>query len=215
VDAIAARVFAQETLNELARWSGIPIVNALSDDEHPCQALADLLTIYERRGSLKGTQLAYIGDGNNVARSLAVAAALAGMSYTIASPAGFELDEASIAFAGSLAAQTGGSVRQVVEPADAVAGADFIYTDAWFSMGEEMEAESRRPIFQRYQINSALLDLAPESALVMHDLPAHRGEEITDDVLDGPQCIAFDQAENRRHAQKAVLALILSDAGRA
>jgi ornithine carbamoyltransferase len=213
VDAIAARVFAQETLSELSKWSGIPIINALSDDEHPCQALADLLTIYERRGTLAGVHLAYIGDGNNVARSLAFASAMAGMTYTIAAPSGYELDSAAIEKTTMLARENGGAIRQVHDPVEAVEDADFIYTDAWFSMGEEMERELRRPIFWQYQINDRLLSHAPEGALVMHDLPAHRGEEITDEVLDGPRCIAFDQAENRRHAQKAVLALILSEAG--
>jgi ornithine carbamoyltransferase len=209
VDAIAARVFAQATLTELATWSGIPVINALSDDEHPCQALADLLTIYERCGALRGVRLTYLGDGNNVARSLAVAAALAGMHYVIASPQGYELDEEIFGLAESAAKESGGSIRQLRDPAEAVADADFIYTDAWFSMGEEMERELRRPIFWPYQVNSQLLAKAPSHALVMHDLPAHRGEEITDDVLDGARCIAFDQAENRRHAQKALLALIL------
>lgn len=211
VDAIAARVFAQQTLVELAKWADIPVINALSDDEHPCQILADLLTIYEQRGSLHGARLAYLGDGNNVARSLAIGTALAGMHYTVASPEGYELDEALVEEAARLNEQTGGSIRLVREPEVAVADADFIYTDAWFSMGEEMEREMRRPIFWSYQVNERVLSYAPPSALVMHDLPAHRGEEITDEVLDGPRCIAFDQAENRRHAQKAVLALILAE----
>lgn len=212
VDAVAARVFAQQTLHELAAWADIPVINALSDDEHPCQVLADLLTIYERRGSLAGTRLTYLGDGNNVASSLALGAALAGMHYTIASPEGYELPQEILEEARRICDQTGASIRLQREPEAAVAGADFIYTDAWFSMGEEMERELRRPIFARYQVNTRLLSYAPAHALVMHDLPAHRGEEITDEVLDGPRCLAFDQAENRLHAQKAVLALILAEA---
>jgi ornithine carbamoyltransferase len=178
VDAIAARVFAQETLNELAKWSGIPVINALSDDEHPCQAIADLLSILERRGSLEGVHLAYLGDGNNVARSLAVAAAQSGMRFSIASPDGYELDEATIAEAVALAAASGGAFHQLRDPQEAVQDADFIYTDAWFSMGEEMEQELRRPIFQPYQVNQQLLRCAPAAALVMHDLPAHRGGRL-------------------------------------
>ncbi len=211
VDCIAARTFKTETVLELARYAGVPVINALSDSEHPCQALADLLTIRERKGGLRGVTVAFIGDGNNVANSLCLAAALSGMHFRIASPVGYQLADPVVRKAEALAAATGASVRLMTEPAEAVEGADVVYTDVWASMGQEREAGVRKEDFSGYTVDSALMAGARDDAIFMHDLPAHRGEEVTDDVLDGPQSVVFDQAENRMHAQKAVLALLLAE----
>jgi len=211
VDGIAARTFAHETVEELARWAQVPVINALSDGEHPCQALADLLTVEEKLGGLAGVTLAFIGDGNNVARSLCLGAALTGMRFRIASPAGYELPTALVERAQEYAAASGGSVSCPRQPAEAVAGADIVYTDVWASMGQEREAEERRHAFAGYQVTAELMALASPKALFMHDLPAHRGEEVAEAVIEGPQSVVFDQAENRLHAQKAVLALILGE----
>jgi ornithine carbamoyltransferase len=189
----------------------VPIINALSDAEHPCQALADLLTIRERKGKLSGLKLAYIGDGNNVANSLAVGAAMNGMHFRIASPEGYEISSAVLTRAFDLAAEEGGSVEQLRDPEEAVSDADIVYTDVWASMGQERDAAVRREDFAGYTVDSALMSRARSDAIFMHDLPAHRGEEVTDDVIDGPQSAVFDQAENRLHAQKALLALILGE----
>lgn len=204
-DLIVCRTFAQSNLVRLGASSGVPIVNALSDWEHPCQALADVLTIREHGGTA-GRCLAYVGDGNNVARSLALAAAGEGMHVRLASPAGYELDEASIAEATSRARESGGSVSAMSDPEEAVLGADVVYTDTWTSMGQEVEAKQRLEAFVGYQVDVELVGKAAPDAHVMHCLPAHRGEEITDEVLDGPQSIVLDQAENRLHAQQALLA---------
>jgi ornithine carbamoyltransferase len=211
VDAIAARTFAQETVEELARWAAVPVINALSDGEHPCQAMADLLTIEEKLGGLAGVTLAFIGDGNNVARSLCLGTALTGMHFRIASPPGYELPMAVVERAQSYAAASDGSIACLRRPAEAVAGADVVYTDVWASMGQEQEAEERRRTFAGYQVTPALMALASARAIFMHDLPAHRGEEVVDAVIEGPQSVVFEQAENRLHAQKAVLALILGE----
>jgi ornithine carbamoyltransferase len=211
VDCIAARTFEQETVQELAAHSSVPVINALSDAEHPCQALADLLTIRERKGKLSGLKLAYIGDGNNVANSLSVGAAMNGMHFRIASPEGYEISSAVLTRALGFAAEEGGSVEQLRDPDEAVAGADIVYTDVWASMGQERDAAVRREDFAGYTVDSALMSRARSDAIFMHDLPAHRGEEVTDDVIDGPQSVVFDQAENRLHAQKALLALILGE----
>ncbi|MHB8574147.1 MAG: ornithine carbamoyltransferase [Dehalococcoidia bacterium] len=210
-DAIAARTFSQQTVEELAAWATVPVVNALTDTEHPCQILADLLTIKEHCGGLKGVRLAYIGDGNNVAASLVQGCALSGMHVTLASPDDYGVPKEPLARAEVYAERSGGSITEVQEPADAVRDADIIYTDVWISMGQEREAATRREAFMPYQVTMELLRTAPPGVRIMHDLPAHRGEEITDEVIDSPQSIIFDQAENRLHAQQALMALILGD----
>jgi ornithine carbamoyltransferase len=212
VDAIAARTFKHETVEELARWADVPVINALSDGEHPCQALADLLTIYEKKGRWRGLVLSFVGDGNNVARSLMLGSALAGMDFRIASPQGYGIATELVDKAKSLAA-SGAAVVCVESPQEAVSGADVVYTDVWMSMGQEKEQAERQRAFSGYQVNAELLALASPDAIVMHDLPAHRGEEIADEVIEGPQSAIFDQAENRLHAQKAVLSLILGGEG--
>jgi len=213
VDAIAARTFKHETVEELARWADVPVINALSDGEHPCQALADLLTIYEKKGRWRGLVLSFVGDGNNVARSLMLGSALAGMDFRIASPQGYGISTELVDKAKSLAAASGAAVACVESPQEAVSGADVVYTDVWTSMGQEKERAERQRAFSGYQVNAELLALALPDAIVMHDLPAHRGEEIADEVIEGPQSAIFDQAENRLHAQKAVLSLILGGEG--
>ena len=213
VDAIAARTFKHETVEELARWADVPVINALSDGEHPCQALADLLTIYEKKDRWRGLVLAFVGDGNNVASSLMLGSAMVGMEFRIASPQGYCVSRALVDKAESLAAASGAAVVCVESPQEAVRGADVVYTDVWASMGQEKEQVERRRAFSGYQVNAELLALASPDAIVMHDLPAHRGEEIADEVIEGPQSVVFDQAENRLHAQKAVLALILGGEG--
>ncbi len=209
VDGIAARTFAHATVTILAEHTRIPVVNALSDWEHPCQALATLLTIRERWGRLSGLRLAWVGDGNNVLRSLLLGAVRLGISVAIATPEGYGLDAETLRAARDGAAAAGAAVEVTDDPGQAVTGADLIYTDIWASMGREAEADVRRGAFARYQVNAALLSRAPRYALVSHCLPAHRGEEITDDVLDGPRSLAFEEAENRLHAQKALLARVL------
>lgn len=204
-DLIICRTFEQTNLERLAAASGVPVVNALSDWEHPCQALADVLTIREHGGT-SGRTLAYIGDGNNVARSLAIAAAGEGMHVRVASPAGYELDAASVAEASSRADSSGGSMTTMSDPVEAVRAAAVVYTDTWTSMGQELETGQRLEAFAGYQVDAELVGRALPGASVMHCLPAHRGEEISDDVLDGPQSVVLDQAENRLHAQQALLA---------
>ena len=211
VDGIGIRTFAHQTVTELADHATVPVVNALSDDEHPCQAFADLLTVREHLGHLDGVSWTYLGEGNNVARSLAFASVMSGMHLTVASPDGFGLPGETLSRARELPG--GGSVTQVTDPAQAVCAAQVIYTDVWASMGYEQELAARMEIFQPYQVNGALLQQAPADALVMHDLPAHRGQEITDHVIESDRSIVFDQAENRMHAQQALLALLLSEAG--
>ncbi len=209
VDGIAVRTFAQETVQALAEHARIPVLNALSDWEHPCQALAALLTIQERLGRLTGVRLAWVGDGNNVLRSFLLGMTRLGISIAIATPPRYGIDPETLRAAREDAASAGAAVEVTDDPAQAVAGADLIYTDAWASMGQEAEAAARRQAFARFQVNAALLARAPRTALVSHCLPAHRGEEITGEVLDGPRSVAFDEAENRLHVQKALLAQIL------
>ena len=209
VDGIAARTFVHDTILELARGAGIPVVNALSDWEHPCQTLATLLTIRERWGRLTDIRVTWIGDGNNVLRSLAFATGKLGLSLTICAPQGYGLDGDSLARAKADAAQSHGTIDVTDDPIRAVSAADLILTDVWTSMGQEQEAVARRRAFAPYQVNTGLLAKAPKGAVVSHCLPAHRGEEITDEVMDGPRCVAFDEAENRLHTQKALLAAIL------
>jgi ornithine carbamoyltransferase len=205
VDVIAVRTFRHETLEVLADYASVPVINALSDREHPCQALTDLFTIYEKKRELKGLTLAYIGDGNNVAHSLMLAASLVGMNFRIAFPKGYQVKPEILQLARGYAADNEGEVLLTSEPHQAVAGADVVYTDVWMSMGQEAEAEKRRRVFKGYQVNSHLLSLAKEDAILMHPLPAHRGEEVSDDVLDSPQSVVFDQAENRMHLAKTLL----------
>jgi ornithine carbamoyltransferase len=211
VSCIAARTFATETVQQLADYATVPVINALSDGEHPCQALADLLTVRENKGGLRGVTLAYIGDGNNVANSLALAGGLSGMHIRFASPGGYEVPGDILERAGALARDSGGSVAQLREPGEAVEGADAVYTDVWASMGQEGEAAVRREDFAGYCVDASLMQKARPDAIFMHDLPAHRGEEVTDEVMESAQSVVFDQAENRLHAQKALLALLLSD----
>jgi ornithine carbamoyltransferase len=211
VDAIAARTFAQSTLEALAKYASVPVINALSDDEHPCQAVADLLTIYEKKGRFAGLSLAFVGDGNNVAASLAQGSAMVGMNFAIASPDGYGLPASILAQAEALASRTGVSVRVVTAPEEAVRGADIVYTDVWTSMGQEDQHGERLRAFAGYQVNQRLLSLAAPDAIFMHDLPAHRGEETVDEVIDGPQSVVLDQAENRLHAQRAILALLMGE----
>ena len=205
VHAIVVRTFGQDRLEGLAAAAKIPVVNALSDLEHPCQALADLLTIRERFGSLEGRKLAYVGDGNNVAHSLLLAGALAGMHVSVATPAGYEPIPQIVKRAQELASQTSGSVTVGTAAPAAVRDADAVYTDVWASMGQEAEATDRKLIFAPYQVNQVLVARAKAEAIVLHCLPAHRGEEISGDVLDGPRSAVWDQAENRLHVQKALL----------
>ena len=209
VDVIAARTFSHQTLEILAKHSDVPVINALSDKEHPCQALADVVTIYEKKRKLEGLTLAYIGDGNNVAHSLLLAASLTGMNFRIASPAGYAVDEKILRFAQDYARNSGAEIFSTEEPGQAVSGADIVYTDVWTSMGQENEAKQRRQIFADYQVNSKLLSLAKKNALLMHPLPAHHGEEVAEGILESPQSVVFDQAENRMHLQKALLAKML------
>ncbi len=205
VDGIMARVFAHAHVTELAQYSRVPVINGLSDWEHPCQALADALTIVECYGKLKGRQVSFFGDGNNVARSLMFACALGGAKFVCASPKGFEMDAASV----EQARKMGGEVVVTNDPQAAARDADVLYTDVWASMGQEAEAAERAKIFPPFQLNAALVALAKPKAIVMHCLPAHRGSEITDELIDGPHSVVFDQAENRMHAQKAILAILM------
>jgi len=211
VDVIAARTFKHDTVEELARHADVPVINALSDGEHPCQALADLLTIREKKGRWQGVSLAFVGDGNNVARSLMLGAVMLGMDFRIASPREYGVEPEVVAKAGALAAASGGSVASVESPREAVRGADVVYTDVWASMGQEREAAQRLEAFAGYQVDAALMAEAAPDAIFMHDLPAHRGEEVAEEVIEGPQSVVFDQAENRLHAQKAALVLILGE----
>jgi ornithine carbamoyltransferase len=207
--AIMARTFAHETVVELAEHASIPVINALSDREHPCQALADFLALTEHKAPLAGRKLAFVGDGNNVVHSLMLLAAKVGTHFSIACPEGYEPLPEIVARARAIATATGARIEIGRDPIAIVAGADAVYTDVWTSMGQEAERAERLRVFPPYQLNADLLREAKPDAVVMHDMPAHRGEEITDEVLDGPQSIVLDQAENRLHAQKAMLALAL------
>jgi ornithine carbamoyltransferase len=209
VDGIVARTFKHDTVVELAQHSSVPVINGLSDLEHPCQALADFMTLIEKRGSVKGLRLAFVGDGNNVAHSLMLLGARLGTHVVAVCPEGYAPQSETKSAAEACAAASGGSITVVHDPRAGVEGADVLYTDVWASMGQEAEAEARAKLFQPFQLNAELLKTAKPDALVMHCLPAHRGQEITDDVIDGPQSIVFDQAENRLHAQKALLAALL------
>jgi len=206
VDAVMARVFSHQTVIELAEHASIPVINGLSDFEHPCQALGDYLTLLEHKGTLAGATLAWVGDGNNVAHSLMYGAARLGVRMRLATPPGYEPDRSAMAEA----KREGGDIELTHDPVQAVAGADAVYTDVWTSMGQEDEAETRKRVFRPYQVNAQLMRAAGPQALFMHCLPAHRGEEVTDDVIDSPRSIVYDQAENRLHIQKAILLALLS-----
>ncbi len=209
VDAIMARVFAHNHVVELARWANVPVINGLSDYNHPCQGMADALTIYEHFGQLKDLNVTFIGDGNNVAVSLLHVCAKFGANFTLASPEGYDLSPEALRIGQSLAKDSGSKIHLLRDPHDAVQGANVIYTDTWTSMGQEDETHKREEIFQPYQVNSKLVDEADPEAVVLHCLPAHRGQEITDEVADGPHSLLFPQAHNRMHAQKAIILEVL------
>ncbi len=210
VDIVMARVFDHEHVLELAKWADIPVINGLSDYNHPCQATADALTIQEEFGNLNGLKVTYIGDGNNVAVSLMHICAKLGADFTIANPDGFGMDQEAVALGEQFAAESGSVIRELTDPNQAVKNAQVIYTDTWVSMGQDEEAAKRDLVFPPYQVNQKLLAGADKKAIVMHCLPAHRGEEITDEVADGPNSRLFPQAHNRLHAQKAILLKLLS-----
>lgn len=209
VDAIMIRTFEHEKVEELAQYATIPVINGLTDDDHPCQALADLLTIYEVKGKLQGLKLAYIGDGNNMAHALMLAAAKVGMDCAIASPKGYEPKETIVKEAKHIASESGATVVVTNDPYEAIADADVVYTDVWASMGQEAEANERMHIFAPFQVNEALVQQAKQDFIFLHCLPAHRGEEVTEGVIDGKQSYIFQQASNRLHAQKALLVSLL------
>ncbi len=209
LDGIMIRTFAQEDVEELAHYASIPVINGLTDLFHPTQALADVMTIEEHKGRLAGLKLAFVGDGNNVAHSLLQVCAKLGINMVVACPPGYEPQADILAAARSEAAATGAVLEVTHDPVAAVSGADVVYTDVWASMGREAEEEARRKVFARYQVNSELLSHASPEVIVLHCLPAHRGEEITDEVMDGPHSVVFDEAENRLHMHKAILALLL------
>jgi len=209
VDIIAARTFAHATVESLAKYATVPVINALSDGEHPCQALADIMTIYEKKGKLEGLTVAYIGDGNNVSNSLMLACVLVGMNFKIASPKGYELHDKIVRLGLRSSKKVGAEIALLKEPGEAVKGADVVYTDVWTSMGQEAEAAKRRKAFTGYQVDAKLMKLAAKDAIFMHPLPAHHDEEVAPGIIDSRQSVVFDQAENRLHAQKAILAEIL------
>lgn len=209
LDGIMIRTFSHQDVVDLAEYSSVPVINGLTDLLHPCQVLADLFSIAEKKKSLDDLKLAYIGDGNNMAHSLMFGGAKTGMHVVICSPSGFEPDPEVTRLSRLDAAKTGATIKINNDPIEAVQAADIIYTDVWTSMGMEEEYEERLKSFSQYQVNSALVEKAKDDVLVMHCLPAHRGEEITDDIIDGPHSIVFDQAENRLHVQKAIMALVM------
>ena len=211
VDVIVARVDKHETLLEMAKSSQVPVINALSDLEHPCQIISDLYTIYEKSGSLSGIKIAYVGDANNVCNSLMLGCALTGISLDVATPKEYAPKKAIIEKSQVLARKTGAKIEVTEDPYKAAESADYIYTDVWISMGQENEKKNNTKVFQAYQINDKLLSKAKKSAYVMHCLPAHRGMEITGEVMDGPRSIVWDLAENRLHAQKAILLRLLKN----
>ncbi len=210
VEAIMARVFDHQHVIELAKWSSVPVINGLSNYNHPCQALADALTIYEKFGTLKGLNVSYVGDGNNVAVSLMHICAKLGANFTIANPKGYDLPEQAISLAKQFAQESQSKLTFLHDPLQAVKKANVIYTDTWTSMGQEEEMEQRLKVFPPYQVNAQLVAEADRDVIVMHCLPAHRGQEITDEVADGPHSALFPQAHNRLHAQKAILVKLMS-----
>jgi ornithine carbamoyltransferase len=208
-NAIVARTFSHQTIEDLAHWSRVPVINALTDRFHPCQALADIFTLHEKFGDLRGLKLAFVGDGNNVAHSLMLSSLRMGMNFSIATPRGYEPDAEIIAQAEALAAVSGAQLMITNNPAEAVRSAHGVYTDVWTSMGQEKEKRKRLSDFARYQVNQALLAEASADAVFLHCLPAKRGEEVTDEVIESPQSVVFDQAENRLHVQKALLLMLI------
>jgi ornithine carbamoyltransferase len=209
VDGIAARTFRHSTVEDLAKWAGVPVINALSDRAHPCQALADFLTLADTFGSLKGLKLAFVGDGNNVAHSLLLTGAKLGVEVAVATPPDYKPNPDIVAAAEGLARSAGTKIHVLADPGEAVAGAHAVYTDVWASMGSESEADVRRKRFRPYQVTAKLLAKARPDAVFMHCLPAHRGEEVVDAVIDSPRSVVFNQAENRLHSQKALLWMLL------
>lgn len=206
LDAILIRTFSHKEVEDLAKYADIPVINGLTDDYHPTQVIADLITIQEHKGRLKGIKMAYVGDGNNMTHSLMIGGAKTGMEVVIAAPEGYKPNPEIVAQAQQYAAESGGSVTVLDDPKEAVAGADVIYTDTWASMGQEAEKEIRKKAFAGYQVDSALMALAKQDAIFMHCLPAYRDWEVTDEVMEGAQSVVFDEAENRLHAHKAILA---------
>jgi ornithine carbamoyltransferase len=210
VHGIVARVFSHDSIRQLSAHSSVPVINALCDRYHPCQAVADFFTLEEHFGGVKGLRLAYVGDGNNMCHSLLLTGALCGAQVRVASPAGYEPDPAIVSEARRMARETRGRVEILRAPEEAVEGAQAVYTDVWASMGQEEEAAAREKVFAPYQVNEALMQRAAPDAVFLHCLPAHRGLEVTDAVIDSPQSIVYDEAENRLHVQKAILLMLLS-----
>ena len=208
-NAIVARTFSQKTIDDLAHWSSVPVINALSDRFHPCQALADVFTLQEKFGDLRGLKLAFVGDGNNVAHSLMLSSLRLGMNFALATPPGYEPDNDVVSQAEALAAVSGGELLITNDPVQAIDGAQGVYTDVWASMGQEHEKAQRLSDFAQYQVNSALFEKASSDALFLHCLPARRGEEVADEVIESPASAVFDQAENRLHVQKALLLMLI------
>ncbi len=211
VDGIMIRTYDHQDVLDLARFGSVPVINALTDHLHPCQAMADLMTVYEHKGKLKGLKLAYVGDGNNVAHSLLYACAKAGMDMSVATPKGYECDAEVVANAKEDAKETGATILTCYDPEEAVKDADVVCTDTWTSMGQEAEKAERVKIFQAYQVNKELFGLAKDDAIFIHCLPAYRGYEVTEDIIDGPMSVIFDEAENRLHAQKAIMVKLMAD----
>ena len=211
VDVIVARVLAHKTVELLAQYAAVPVINGLSDREHPCQAISDLLTIYEKKGKLEGLSLAFVGDGNNVANSLILAATMMGMHFAMACPDGYWIEDEVLNLAVSFARENMTELFLTQDPEAAVRDADVVYTDVWTSMGQEAEVEKRRRDFARYQVDARLLSLAKSDAILMHPMPVHHGEELAEGLIDCPQSVLIDQAENRLHAQKGILAEILGE----
>ena len=211
VQGIMIRTFDHDIVVQMARYASIPVINGLTDFSHPCQAMADFLTIWESKGNLEGLKIAFVGDGDNVARSLVFAGAQLGAKVWVATPPGYELDSESVRWACERSADTGGSCVVTNDPEEAVSGADVVYTDVWTSMGQEAEAEKRRHIFLPYQVDGSLFRRAKRDAIFLHCLPAHRGEEVTNDVIDSPRSVVFQQAENRLHSQKAIMLELMKD----
>ena len=209
LDAILIRTFSHQEVEDLAKYADVPVINGLTDDYHPTQVIADLITIQEHKGHLKGIKFAYVGDGNNMTHSLMIGGAKTGMDVVVACPDGYMPNPEIVAQAQQYAAEYGGSVTVLHDPKEAVAGADVVYTDTWASMGQEAEKEIRKKAFAGYQVDSALMALAKPDAIFMHCLPAYRGWEVTEEVMEGAQSVVFDEAENRLHAHKAILATIV------
>jgi ornithine carbamoyltransferase len=210
VDGIVLRTFEHKNVTDLAKFATVPVINGLSDFSHPCQALADIYTVKEKRKKFKGLKLAYVGDGNNVCNSLLFACVKVGMDFSAGCPEGYKPDKQVVEDAKVIALDSGAKISIVSDPFEAVRGADVIYTDVWTSMGQEAEALERKKIFKDYQVNGHLMKLAKKDCLIMHCLPAHRGEEITDEAMDSPNSVIFDEAENRMHVQKAILIKLLN-----